>query len=98
VAIWYGRAAAAESLAEERESTVAGLLEESTGDVRSVTPEELVGLLSQPNPPTVLDVRTRSSHERDGSVIPGSARVVPDQIVEWAADCAAEELVVSYCS
>ena len=42
--------------------------------------------------------RTRSSYERDGAKIPGSARVLPDKIVDWAAECAADELVVSYCS
>ena len=98
MAVWHGRAAATESLAEERESTVAGLLGESGGDVPAVTPEELFGLLFQPGRPTVLDVRTRYSYERDGAKIPGSGRVLPDQIVDWAADCSADELVVSYCS
>jgi NhaP-type Na+/H+ or K+/H+ antiporter len=98
VAVWYGKAAARESLAEERESTVAGLLGESGGDVPAVTPEELFALLSKPGRPTVLDVRTRSSYERDGAKIPGSARVLPDQLADWAAECAADELVVSYCS
>ena len=44
-----------------------------------ITPEGLNELLSSPNRPSVLDVRSRFSYGHDGSQIPHSARVAPDQ-------------------
>ena len=102
VGAWYGRAAARETLEEERESTVAGLFGDHEGDVPTITPEELAGRLAAPKPPLVVDVRTRTSYIHDGSKIPGSLRVLPDQIRDWAADVAgdglADEEYVAYCS
>ena len=46
----------------------------------------------------MLDVRTRSSYEHDGGQIPGSVRVLPDQIIEWARANPTERLVVAYCT
>ena len=102
VGAWYGRAAARETLEEERESTVAGLFGDHEGDVPTITPEELAGRLAAPNPPLVVDVRTRTSYIHDGSKIPGSLRVLPDQLRDWAADVAEDGLpdeeYVAYCS
>jgi len=105
VGAWYGRVAAKETLAEERESTVAGLFGGHVGDVHPVTPQELSAQLSQPDPPlvtVVLDVRTRASYNRDGTRIPGSVRVLPDQIRDWIATRAPDGLpaeeYVTYCS
>jgi rhodanese-related sulfurtransferase len=63
-----------------------------------VTPEDLHGLLAGPIPPTVLDVRSRSSYEGDAARIPGSLRVLPDQIPEWIENNKPEGLVVAYCT
>jgi len=98
VGIWYGRAAARETFEEERESTVAGLFGRHEGEVPRLTPEELSGLLSQPDPPVVVDVRTRASYNHDGTRIPGSVRVLPDAALEWAGDRPPGQAVVTYCS
>ena len=95
---WYGRRASETTLAEERESTAAGLFTQVVGEVPRITVEELSGLLSGPAPPIVLDVRSRSSYDRDGSQIPGSIRVLPDQVVEWATDRSLDDMVVTYCT
>ena len=75
------------------------------GDVHLVTPQELSARLSQPAPPlvpVVLDVRTRASYNDDRTRIPGSVRVLPDQIRDWAASRAPDGLpaeeYVAYCS
>ena len=94
---WYGRRAAAETLSEEREGTAAGLFLHEGGEMPRVTPEELAELLEGPDPPIVLDVRTRSSYEHDRARIPGGVRVLPDEVIEWAAN-PTERLVVAYCT
>ena len=95
---WYGRRVAAETLSEERESTAAGLFVHGEDTVRRVTPQELVELLEGPEAPLILDVRTRSSYRHDGAQIPGSLRVLPDAVVEWAAANPSARLVVAYCT
>ena len=95
---WYGRRVSESTLAEERESTAAGLFSRADSKVPRITIEELSGLLSGPAPPIVLDVRSRSSYDRDGSQIPGSIRVLPDQVVEWATDRSLDGMVVAYCT
>lgn len=96
--VWYGRVAAEEALEEERESTVAGLFGGFGGNVPMLTPDELVGRLTRPNPPVVVDVRTRASYNHDGTRIPGSIRVLPDGAFEWAQDCAPGQEMVFNCS
>ena len=97
VGVWYGRIAAEETLLEERESTVAGLFGSHDEQVPMLTPDELVGRLTRPDPP-VVDVRTRASFNHDGTRIPGSIRVLPDGAFEWAQDCAPGQEMVFYCS
>ncbi|HEY7062207.1 MAG TPA: cation:proton antiporter [Chloroflexota bacterium] len=94
----YGRAVAAGELEEEREGTAAGLFRAEPGDVPRVEPQALADHLAGPDPPLVLDVRRRSSYERDGARIPGSVRVLPDQVTEWAAGQSRERPVVAYCT
>ena len=69
LASWYGRRALASTLEEERESTASGLFRAHPEGPRLVDPDELARLLEEPVPPVVLDVRTRSTYDRDG---PGS--------------------------
>ncbi|MCI0439407.1 MAG: cation:proton antiporter [Chloroflexi bacterium] len=95
---WYGRKVASRTLAEERENTAAGLLAGGDEEIPRISPRELDELLSGPNPPLVLDVRSRSTYERDGAQIPGSVRVLPDSIVEWAAGQPMDRFIVAYCT
>jgi NhaP-type Na+/H+ or K+/H+ antiporter len=94
----YSRKVASETLEEERESTAAGLFAPGVEAVTRIKPQELYALLGQPSAPLVSDVRSRSSYESDGSQIPGSVRVEPDRVAEWAADQPKDRLVVVYCA
>jgi NhaP-type Na+/H+ or K+/H+ antiporter len=85
----YARAVERTTLEEERESTAAGLFTSGEGALR-ISAEELAGRLEATNPPLVLDVRTRSQSERDRTRIPGSVRVLPDQVQDWAMRYLAE--------
>ena len=95
---WYGKRAAEETLDEERESTAAGLFAHAETEAPRITPQELQELMSGPEPPLILDVRTRSTYEQSGSHIPGDVRMMPDQVVEWASECAGVGLAVVYCA
>ena len=98
VSAWYERKAASTTLVEEREGTADALFSRDDGEVPRITPAELHSLQSGSNPPIILDVRSRSSYERDGAQIPGSIRVLPDQILDWAASDRPGGLVVTYCT
>ena len=95
---WYGKRTLRIAYAEERESTASGLFGSHDEDVRRITPEELNNLLASPEPPTVLDVRTRSSYEHDGFHIPGDTRLLPDDVAEWGQGYSGHGLVVAYCT
>jgi NhaP-type Na+/H+ or K+/H+ antiporter len=97
-AAWYARSLAAESLDEEREATAAGLFKQAAGDAPRISVSELAARLAGPEPPIVLDVRTRSEYEKDKAQIPGSIRVAVDRIPEWAADRARDRSIVAYCT
>jgi NhaP-type Na+/H+ or K+/H+ antiporter len=98
VSAWYSKHAREETLVEERESTAAGLFTRYEGDIPRMAPEELDEALNSPNPPIVLDVRSRSSYDADGAQIPHSVRVLPDYVTEWAANEPIDRLVVAYCT
>ena len=105
---WYGeRVAHAQKVPEEeRESDAAGLFQGEAGAaaVPRVTPAELHTWLAGEKPPIVLDVRARGQYDAADGQIPGSVRVAPDQVREWAARVIAENpavrdrLVVAYCT
>jgi NhaP-type Na+/H+ and K+/H+ antiporter len=86
-----------ETLAEERESLASGLFASSPEEVERISVEELHSLLQDPDAPIVLDVRSRSQYERDEGQIPGSVRVMPDEVAAWTADDPGR-LVVPYCT
>ena len=92
LSVLYGRSVARNTLEEERESTAAGLFGGASGvtETPRITPAELAGRLEGPNPPIVLDVRTRSQYERDHTRIPGSVRAMPDEVDDWASHYLAE--------
>lgn len=94
---WYGRKAVKETLEEEREATVAGLFGQHDSEVPRISIDELAELMASPDPPVILDVRARARYEHDQAEIPGSIRVLPDQVLEWAADCPEDKVVVAYC-
>ncbi len=97
---WYGRrvARAQLTLAEEREGTATGLFESDGHVVDRITPAELAARLAEPDPPIVLDVRTRGQYDNDPGQIPGSVRVLPDQVEVWASHIERGRAVVAYCT
>jgi NhaP-type Na+/H+ or K+/H+ antiporter len=98
VAAAYGRHVARTTLAEEREASAVGLFQADGTDVPRIRPAELAAMLAGPHPPVVLDVRTRGQYDADPGQIPGSVRVVPDQIESWVADADRARMVVAYCT
>jgi NhaP-type Na+/H+ or K+/H+ antiporter len=98
---WYGRQVEERTLAEERETSASGLFRDESEETRvpRISVDELAALLESPDPPIVLDVRTRSQYEEDNSRIPGSLRVKPDHLLEWIdAHEQRDRLVVAYCT
>jgi NhaP-type Na+/H+ or K+/H+ antiporter len=97
---WYGRrvAHASMTLAEEREGTAVGLFQADPTAVPRITPQALAEQLAGPNPPIVLDVRARAQYDQDEHQIPGSVRVLPDQIEAWANTEPPQRAVVAYCT
>ncbi len=98
VGAWYGRIAAREALVEERETTVAGLFGSHEDEVPLVEPEELADWLIEPDPPLVIDVRTRASYDQDQTRIPDSVRVLPDGVVDYVDQHPPGRDVIAYCS
>jgi NhaP-type Na+/H+ or K+/H+ antiporter len=94
----YGRAVARETLPEEREESATGLFGGEYETVPRVTPEELAASLAGPNPPVVLDVRTRSAYRPDDTSIPGSVRVPPGDVPDWAEQQPRDRPIVAYCT
>lgn len=98
LAAWYGRRVEAATLAEERESTFSGLFEPDSTQSALVTPAQLAAQLESDDPPLVLDVRSRSHYRADATQIPGSIRVLPDRVEEWAGTAAKNRSIVAYCT
>lgn len=97
----YARRVSSATLAEERVSTASDLLRtdpKQTRDVARIEPRELARRLASDNPPIVLDVRSRSSYEKDPAGIPGGVRVPPDEVENWAAKRARDQSIVAYCT
>jgi NhaP-type Na+/H+ or K+/H+ antiporter len=94
----YGRAVARETLPEEREATATGLFDAADAGVPRTTVEELAAALAGPEPPIVLDVRTRSSLGRGDEGIPGSVQVTPGEVSDWAARQPRGRPIVAYCT
>ncbi len=94
----YARIVSNETLPEERVGTAAGLYPSQPEDIPRISVEELADRLAGDDPPTLLDVRSRSSYSRSTTRIPGSIRVVPDEIREWAAGKSKEHDVITYCT
>ncbi len=99
VSAWYAHkvAKARQTMEEERESTFTGLFEPDASEVKRITPDDLAAQMQSAHPPVVLDVRSRAHYESDEGQIPGSVRVVPDQVGDWAAAAQKDQPVVAYC-
>ncbi len=97
---WSGQqvARSQKTLAEEREGTAVGLFEQDAVDTLRITPAELAARLASANPPLVLDVRTRAQYDNDEGQIPGSVRILPDHVTEWAVKQSRARAVVAYCT
>src|SRR5699024_730250 len=88
LATWYGNRVARTEItfAEERESSATGLFQRDDDAVPFIGAPELAARLAGPNPPVVLDVRTRGRYDAMDGQIPGSVRVLPDQVEDWFRD------------
>jgi rhodanese-related sulfurtransferase len=91
-------ATAEQTLAEERESTFAGLFNPDADEIIRITPEILAMKMAMSPAPYILDVRSRAHYENDAGQIPGSIRVLPDQIEDWASSVPADRPAVAYCT
>lgn len=98
LAALYSRAVARETMPEERESTAAGLFAQNPPEPQRITVEELADRLNSNTPPIVLDVRSRSTYDRDAGQIPGSIRVLPDEVPDWANGQPEDRDIVTYCT
>ncbi len=89
------------SFAEERASDFPDLFEPEATDITRIKPAELAAQLNSAQPPIVLDVRSRAHYDNDEGQIPGSIRVMPDQMADWAASQPQaqlqDRLIVTYC-
>jgi rhodanese-related sulfurtransferase len=97
---WYGRrvATSVPTLAEEREGTFTGLFEPDADEIEYVNPDELARQMESTTPPIILDVRSRARYAEDEGVIPGSVRVLPDLVTDWAGIKPRDRVIVAYCS
>jgi NhaP-type Na+/H+ or K+/H+ antiporter len=97
----YARHLASATLNEEREATASGLFQHGTDAAKQVpriSVDALHQLLQAHSPPIVLDVRTRSQFDAGDARIPGSIRVLPDLVAEWATGQSRERSIVAYCT
>ena len=97
----YAARVARETLAEERVSSAADLLRSGTvvtAGTPTVEPRDLLPWRATDELPLILDVRSRSSYEKDPAGIPGDVRVPPDEVEAWAVRRPREQPIVAYCT
>lgn len=95
----YGRYVARRTTEEERARSASDLFGGAEPvEAPRVGPDELAAMLRGPDPPVVVDVRTRSAYAADPVTIPGAVRVTPDRVAEWAAGRLHHHPVVLYCT
>ncbi len=98
LAAQYHQAVLQKTHPEERVATAEELFAPNPTEVPRITPQELHDKLAGPHPPIVLDVRSRSSYQHEQDQIPGSIRVLPDYVADWAAGKDRSREVVAYCT
>ena len=94
----YARKVARETLEEEREASAADLLSGGHERVPELSPEDVHVRLGEDPPPILLDVRSRSSYDASDVQIPGSIRVLPDEVAQWAGSHPPDRLIIAYCA
>ncbi len=98
----YAALVSRQTLAEERSTSARELLRSGrilVEDRPLMDPAELIARLRSDRAPVVLDVRSRSSYEKDPSGgIPGDVRVPPDEVESWAKKQARDQAIVAYCT
>ena len=99
----YARLAQAETLPEERESTLAGAFGGRLGgeaeEAPRITAAELKELLDGPDPPLVVDVRAHAGFSRDPHRIPGAVSVRPGDVADWGREQERRDrLIALYCT
>jgi rhodanese-related sulfurtransferase len=62
----------------------------------SISPDELLARLAQPNPPLLLDVRRAAAHAASPARLVGAVRCPPEAVPGFAAEQSPREVVV-YC-
>ena len=95
---WYARKIAHETLGEERESIAIALFGHAPLPDRRLDIEDVRQRLVSPNPPVIIDVRSRSSFAADPHLFPGSERVETDRIREWAQGRSRNREVIAFCA
>ncbi len=95
---WYARKIERVTLDEERESTAVALFDRQAGSIPRITVADLEKRLAEPDPPVVLDVRSRSVFNHDPHLVPGSERVEPNLVRDWARDQPTDREVVAFCA
>jgi predicted sulfurtransferase len=98
----YGEAVLRATHEEERDDA-AGIFEGAASDSIRISAHQLSEMLQSKDPPTVLDVRTRSQFEQDHSRVPGAVRIAPDEVDGWAREQergsqVEGQRVVAYCT
>ena len=93
----WGRLSAAprESIRQPSRATPLALFPR---EQRDALVQAALDLRGEEPPPLILDVRSRSSYERDGAQIPSSVRVLPDRVSEWDPGDMRVRLSVAYCT
>ncbi|MDR0359104.1 MAG: cation:proton antiporter [bacterium] len=94
----YERSAHGRTMPEERVGSAGGLFEESPDDIPRTEVGELARRLEGPDPPVVVDVRTRSQFGRDPAGVPGAVRVAPDEIEQWGRTANPDRDYLLYCT
>ncbi len=97
----YAAKVARETLLEERLSSAGELLRSGRISLDGPPLMEIEDLLARQRtdrPPLILDVRSRSSYEKDPAGIPGDVRVPPDEVESWAAKRVRDQAIVAYCT
>ncbi len=92
---WYIGKLAEGSYVEEAAASVPELLE---GEVPRITAAELAQRMVETPPPIVVDVRSRTDRESDGTKIPDSVRVSADRAARWVLHQPRDRLIVTYCT
>jgi NhaP-type Na+/H+ or K+/H+ antiporter len=99
----YARTVEKKTLTEERGGNAAELFGKRGNDPPRIPAAELAHRLKSEQPPLVLDVRTRSQYRLDHTQIPGSIRVLPDDIDDWAeqqfhSSAVDVRSIIAYCT